>query len=161
MPSRKRNEAPDVTDVTDATEISDAATETASEAAAIGAEAMNEAAQRWTSVYEAATRSAFDNIEQATNAWIEMQSMFWLWPLRVWSPGSPLAPASADETNGPGADWFGKFFAGTTPPQPIQESARELMTLGMRSWSTMWAPWTMWNAASTAPMPWRTTPASS
>lgn len=155
MPSRKRSEALDVTDVTDAAEVTDVETEAAEEATAAGTEAVNEVMQGWTSVYEAATRSAFDSIEQATNAWIEMQSLLWLWPLRVLNPGNPLAPAAADEVNGPASDWFGKFFAGTTPPQPMQESARELMALSMRSWSSMWMPWTAWNPAAMATVPWR------
>lgn len=156
MPSRKRSEAINVTDVSDVTDATEVAAEAATGAEALGVEAANEALRGWTSLYEAATRSAFDGIEQATNAWIEMQSMFWLWPLRFWSPGNPLAPAGADEADGPGSDWFGKFFAGTTPPQPVQESARELMTLSMRSWSSMWAPWAAWSPASSAATPWRT-----
>jgi hypothetical protein len=146
MPSTKRRSEPldasEVTDVTDAVEMpSEDMAAASQEATAATSEAVNDVMDGWASMYEACTRQAFDNLEQATNAWVEMQSLLWLWPLRLWNPASPFAPAAANETDGPGSDLFGKFFAGTTPPQPMQESARELMTLSMRSWSSMWAPW--------------------
>ena len=143
MPSKRRSELPDVTDVTEAVETLTEEMATATEeAAATTNEAVSSATtDGWSAIYEAYTRQAFDNLEQATNAWVEMQSLLWLWPLRLWNPASPFAPAAPDQTNGAGSDLFGKFFAGTTPPQPMQESARELMTLSMRSWSSMWAPW--------------------
>jgi len=100
-----------------------------------------DAMQAWTAACEAATRTAFDAIEQGTHAWAEMQALLWLWPLHWWAPSHPLTPDAVD-AGAAARDWFGKFLAGTTPPQPVQEATREWLALGLRSWTSLWAPWT-------------------
>ena len=105
---------------------------------------QDESARAWMSACEAATRAGFDSLEQATNAWAQMVAGCWMAPMQWWWPGM-VQPDTEDTSPGVFAS---RLMAGTTPPQPLQETTRELMLMGWRFWAeclsiaTPWArPW--------------------
>ncbi|WKB52449.1 hypothetical protein [Eleftheria terrae] len=97
----------------------------------------------WMQLFDACSRSAVDAAERTSAAWVEAQAMIWLTPLQWWYPNAPLAPRPDDSVD----EDSNKLMAGTVPPQPFQEAARELWTLGWRGmgdWQQWWAPWYAW-----------------
>ncbi|MCW7539210.1 hypothetical protein OOT46_15305 [Aquabacterium sp. A7-Y] len=102
--------------------------------------------QDWVTLCDACSRSAVDTVERSTAAWMETQSLMWLGPMQWLWPTLPLVPGRDD----PVQDDANKLMAGTVPPQPFQEAARELLAIGWRGvgdWRQWWAPWTHWSNA--------------